>query len=1259
MGPGDNLLQAYQLAEDDGFPQPVFLRGLPVRAMQAVLLDDFMDGELHTLELRFDVGSYVDLYGTMSDVLNRLRDQLFRNAVDTPVGLSVRDERGERTIPINGREDRVPLNEWRLAELIQAIFTGNYNAQESMIERYQQLTFIFTFRNEARVRAYGMGKSIRGALDWQLWPSTPVERGNCLAFSLAMHIAGVPEGLFDAGFKKNELRAWVKERPRVKEVFDNVFRELQLLFEPLLTVQGVPIDSAIQLFNTRYPQYTIVLIRENDRSRPRWSSAINDTHYPPLPDSEDRRVFLERSVESLRPPHIIYLAHDTALEHVALLVSPLAFAKEKTKTVRHFCYFCHKAHDEYVCKPAREIYKYWCFNCRRPLKSVDMLRAHTAVKVGSACNLLHSNKKCSLHGMFEECVEFHAKRCNLNVKTERSRAAKVISKATTEAAPPPLSARHCYKCGAFIPFSEEHFECGIKFPRKVDSTLRKTAEYWAIDMESMLEPVRQRFGTFNEEYMKDVCKHVPNMICCVKIFPKPAAFQEREKFLCETLDQFRGWLEERTERQKIDMFFYAHNLRGYDGRILFSYIVSQTYQLIVSDPPIMRGTKIISFTLGYDGQRKRKAATFIDSNLHFPTSLENLVKQFGLVELVGEKQFFPYRFNCAANQSYVGPFPELKWYDCDLMPAKKRAVFEVWHAEKLASDAVFDLQQVLKDYCFSDTNILAAAMELYHEQMYAMNNITPMHVKTLPSYAMRVWSQNYYNKIANKQPIMQLTSEHFQKIAYYGGRTNVVCRGLNADGLLTDEQLARGVRIRYYDVNSLYPAVMTQCNFPYGMPDEYDFEKLEKYPSQEGLLEQRFFGWITCDLLPPRHTFLWHPPVMTKSSVGKLEATLEPLFDVNLTSMEFYRALECGYTVGRVSWILNFRDTPDFFRDYVANFYALKQDPGKKQFAKLLLNSLYGKFGEKPDKDKMVLKRCYSEEEVAAFEQKIAAKSDQQVLVRPRNFHRGDSELYYARVRPDMSDKLLTKTNKGIAAMVTAHARLVLHKMLHMLGPQVLYYDTDSVIFLDDPACSEYAIDPALIHPSTLGLWKDEVDERGVGDKFIDGFVGLLPKTYAYRKLVRCDAPTASLEGFRRVGQSWYRVEEDIKAKGIVQNSFNQKLLHFKSYVSLAKQDIAEIACRQLQMTYEGLGGDMHSYTAVKNLVVRESEYKGDLVYTADNPLGLVLPRGWEWTAITALPSQLRIIAETKRATAVCTDSEFLSRLEDWKSKFACVHRWQ
>ena len=79
------------------------------------------------------------------------------------------------------------------------------------------------------------------------------------------------------------------------------------------------------------------------------------------------------------------------------------------------------------------------------------------------------------------------------------------------------------------------------------------------------------------------------------------------------------------------------------------------------------------------------------------------------------------------------------------------------------------------------------------------------------------------------------------------------------------------------------------------------------------------------------------------------------------------------------------------------------------------------------------------------------------------------------------------KVNIVIAAFTTAYARLKLYDLLDLLQERILYYDTDSVVFVHEPGKPE----PPL--GDYLGDLTDELD----GD-YITTFVSGGPKNYAY-----------------------------------------------------------------------------------------------------------------------------------------------------------------
>ena len=133
---------------------------------------------------------------------------------------------------------------------------------------------------------------------------------------------------------------------------------------------------------------------------------------------------------------------------------------------------------------------------------------------------------------------------------------------------------------------------------------------------------------------------------------------------------------------------------------------------------------------------------------------------------------------------------------------------------------------------------------------------------------------------------------------------------------------------------------------------------------------------------------------------------------------------------------------------YITDYYAregvqLKSNKigknfGRKQVAKLMLNSFGGKFGEKPNKTQTFtvtrpgqMYRIIEESGNNIHDIRICTENIVEVDVR--------------KVVEEVI--LSSKTNIFIASITTTCARLELYEYLESLKDQVLYFDTDSIIY--------------------------------------------------------------------------------------------------------------------------------------------------------------------------------------------------------------------
>ena len=116
----------------------------------------------------------------------------------------------------------------------------------------------------------------------------------------------------------------------------------------------------------------------------------------------------------------------------------------------------------------------------------------------------------------------------------------------------------------------------------------------------------------------------------------------------------------------------------------------------------------------------------------------------------------------------------------------------------------------------------------------------------------------------------------------------------------------------------------------------------------------------------------------------------------------------------------------------------IEKNPSRKQVAKLMLNSFWGKFGENEHR---VQTQSIQDEDVW---QKIV--QDDSIIVKDVPFFNEDV-MEISTMKHEDACASSGKINIFIACFTTALARLKLYAEVEKLNEQVLFYDTDSVIY--------------------------------------------------------------------------------------------------------------------------------------------------------------------------------------------------------------------
>jgi hypothetical protein len=221
-----------------------------------------------------------------------------------------------------------------------------------------------------------------------------------------------------------------------------------------------------------------------------------------------------------------------------------------------------------------------------------------------------------------------------------------------------------------------------------------------------------------------------------------------------------------------------------------------------------------------------------------------------------------------------------------------------------------------------------------------------------------------------------------------------------------------------------------------------------------------------------------------------------------------------------------------FLKDYEAK-EGIKLDPsnmvpnpGKRALSKLMLNSLWGKFGQRENLPKT--------EYITQQHQFINYLTSPDIIVKDLHLINDDLAMVEYTTTTDFTVPS-GRTNVVIAAFTTACARIRLYKLLDILKEKVLYMDTDSVIFISskDSHPLEHLVGDCL------GYVTDEIVTAYGAGTYITEFVSGGPKNYGYTVNNGKDC--------------W-------KVKGISQNYEVSQVMNYATILSLVTQGGAPVA---------------------------------------------------------------------------------------------------
>ena len=481
--------------------------------------------------------------------------------------------------------------------------------------------------------------------------------------------------------------------------------------------------------------------------------------------------------------------------------------------------------------------------------------------------------------------------------------------------------------------------------------------------------------------------------------------------LTNNIDDFMDILRVNSKRNSLEIYF--HNLK-FDGEFVLWWLYhngfryddglssEHTFRTLITDMGLFYELEV-----RFHKPRACKVVSFRDSLKIIPLKVSQMAKAFGLKTLKGEIDYNKYR-----------------------KPNHQLTDEEI-------------------EYIKNDVIIVG-------ESLSAMFNLG-LNKMTIASNALQNYKESIGGKSAFRRlyPLLSKEDDDFIRKAYRGGYTyvnpNIAGKNINKIGMT-------------FDVNSLYPSVMYGVNgeiLPYDMPIYFKGEyKLNvTHPLYIQKLRCKFRlkkGYVPIIQLKNNARFK-DTEYLKDSGVERVELTVTSI-DWELIK-KHYKVTNIEYLGGYM-----FKGKQGLFEKYINYWIGVKiqaeidGNKGMRQIAKLMLNSLYGKFASQGVSDVKV--PVFGDDHVVKHSTKCTL------------FNRETKEYDYDGILHEDKERELNYT--AMACFITAYARKVTIEAIQSVGglgkdSRFCYCDTDSIHIVGEEIPNNL-----WVSPTDLGAWKHE-----------------------------------------------------------------------------------------------------------------------------------------------------------------------------------------
>jgi len=364
---------------------------------------------------------------------------------------------------------------------------------------------------------------------------------------------------------------------------------------------------------------------------------------------------------------------------------------------------------------------------------------------------------------------------------------------------------------------------------------------------------------------------------------------------------------------------------------------------------------------------------------------------------------------------------------------------------KLAIDFGDVTDDELITYCARDVEILKVF--IFKMVQWLRDNNLGSFKSTIASLAFSVYRYKFMNipiGIHNDGLALKI-----ERKGYKGGRTEVHQMG-NFNSVIYG----------YYDINSMYPFVMKDENLPtkyLGYEHQPTLSTIKEYMKDYYIIAD-----VTITTDKPFFPIKFNPNYHTIENTNIDPTTGKLIFPIGTINSVLHHD-ELAYAIEENMPIeihgFTYYKRGKIFSEYVDFFTKMKiqadevNNKTDRLFAKLMLNSLYGKWGQK-FKD-------------TVYVGNVVTQFDSNCTIIDKNGNEiATQTIWLGRVYHAITNGEATYSFPAIAGAITAKARMLLWSYMERLGIENIFYcDTDSIITND----VGWDILKDEIHPTKLG----------------------------------------------------------------------------------------------------------------------------------------------------------------------------------------------